>query len=66
MTSILDNEIRQDICSQKISEENGRKTLENARNLILNLSNVITEIKNQAKQSEKIVRIDQNPFMRRI
>ncbi|UXI17130.1 hypothetical protein NH340_JMT03073 [Sarcoptes scabiei] len=53
--NILDNEIRQDICSQKISEENGRKTLENARNLILNLSNVITEIKNQAKQSEKIV-----------
>ncbi|KAH9417485.1 Vacuolar protein sorting-associated protein 53 [Dermatophagoides pteronyssinus] len=53
--SVLDKEIRQSICSQKIVEENGRKTLENARGLILNLSTVIHEIKNQAKQSEKIV-----------
>ncbi|XP_027198394.2 vacuolar protein sorting 53 [Dermatophagoides pteronyssinus] len=53
--SVLDKEIRQSICSQKIVEENGRKTLENARGLILNLSTVIHEIKNHAKQSEKIV-----------
>ncbi|XP_046918496.2 vacuolar protein sorting 53 [Dermatophagoides farinae] len=52
---VLDKEIREAICSQKTVEENGRKTLENARGLIINLSTVIHEIKNQAKQSEKIV-----------
>lgn len=54
-SSVLDKEIREAICSQKTVEENGRKTLENARGLIINLSTVIHEIKNQAKQSEKIV-----------
>ena len=52
---LLDNEIRNVICSQKSVEENGRKTLEDAQNLILSLTNVIKEIKTQAKQSEKIV-----------
>lgn len=54
--SFLDNEIRNVICSQKSVEENGRKTLEDAQKLILTLTNVIKEIKTQAKQSEKIVK----------
>lgn len=55
--SELDNEIRNVICSQKSVEENGRKTLEEAQTLIITLTNVIKEIKTQAKQSEKIVRL---------
>lgn len=53
--AFLDTEIRSVICSQKSVEENGRRTLEDAQTLILSLTNVIKEIKGQAKQSEKIV-----------
>ena len=53
--SFLDSQIRNVICSQKTLEQNGRRTLEDAQNMIVQLTNVIKDIKNQAKDSEKIV-----------
>lgn len=51
----MDNDIRTVICSQKSVEEDGQKTLEEARAQIVLLTDVIKKIKGQAKQSETIV-----------
>jgi flagellar biosynthesis/type III secretory pathway protein FliH len=53
----LDEEIRVVVRGQNNVEREGKEALEEARSVITQLANRILEIKEQAKQSEQIVRI---------
>jgi uncharacterized protein YigA (DUF484 family) len=53
----LDEEIRVEVRGHNNVEREGKGALEEARSVITQLANRILEIKEQAKQSQQIVRI---------